>query len=136
MNKFDGKKPSARHSCDRFDQHVCVSILKFTMHNALTIPDILCSVFKFTDTKTDVSCVIVCKAWHDLVLDVLWYHVDRLEPLLKLLGPMEEMNSGILVSSSTVFKPYCVNSIIKHRPLSNIIYQVNAGSDSPSMPIV
>jgi hypothetical protein len=69
------------------------------MHDALALSEILCSIFKFTDEKTDVSSVRVCKAWHEVVLDVIWYRVDRLDGLFKLLGPMGEMGYGLLVRS-------------------------------------
>lgn len=69
------------------------------MHDALAISDILSSIFKFTDTETDVGCVRVCKAWYEPALDALWYRVDKLEQLLKLLGPMGEVSPGLQVRS-------------------------------------
>ena len=72
------------------------------MHDALAISDILSSVFKFTDTETDVECVRVCKAWHEPALDALWYRVNKLEQLFKLLGPMRELSPGLQVRSLTL----------------------------------
>ncbi|KAF8076907.1 hypothetical protein FPV67DRAFT_1777291 [Lyophyllum atratum] len=66
------------------------------MHHALEISDILGSIFKFTDTSTNVTCVGVCKAWQENVLDVLWSRVDRLDRLLRLLGPMGEIHSQLV----------------------------------------
>ncbi|RDB19966.1 hypothetical protein Hypma_013057 [Hypsizygus marmoreus] len=66
------------------------------MHHALVISDILSSIFKFTDTDTDISCARVCRAWQENALDVLWYRVDRLERLFSLLGPMGEVGPQLI----------------------------------------
>ncbi|KAF5366683.1 hypothetical protein D9615_010714 [Tricholomella constricta] len=50
----------------------------------------------FTDTSTNVACARVCKAWQENVLDILWYRIDRLDRLFRLLGPMGEINSQLV----------------------------------------
>jgi hypothetical protein len=66
------------------------------MHQALTIVDVLYNIFQYTDASTDGSCALVCKAWHQNALDALWNHVDRLERLFKLLGPMGFVNNNLI----------------------------------------
>ncbi|KAG5642683.1 hypothetical protein DXG03_002341 [Asterophora parasitica] len=72
------------------------------MHHALIISDVLGFIFKFTDTSTNVACARVCKAWQENVLDVLWNRVDRLDRLLRLVGPMEEINSYLTFVQSHI----------------------------------
>jgi hypothetical protein len=64
------------------------------MSCVLNIPDILASILRFTDRHTDAQCARVSKAWHEPALDILWHHVNRLEGLLKLLGPMDDIYSN------------------------------------------
>ena len=96
-----------------------------TMHSALWIHDILDAIFAFTDPGADASAALVCKTWfvhhsfslpsnhnsagvdmayfgydrQEIALDVLWYHVDRLDRLFNILAPMTYSTPTTLVSS-------------------------------------
>ncbi|KAG6841306.1 hypothetical protein C0991_012476 [Blastosporella zonata] len=61
------------------------------MHHTLEISDILGCIFSFTDVNTNARCALVCKAWLENALDALWHRIDRLEHLLRILGPMGEL---------------------------------------------
>lgn len=85
------------------------------MYHALYLPNILGTIFRFTDRKTDVSCVRVCRTWHEHALDALWCRINRLEGLFKLLGPMEEISPAatrVLVSLVATLQPIFTSKLI------------------------
>ncbi|KAJ8519573.1 hypothetical protein ONZ45_g3473 [Pleurotus djamor] len=57
-------------------------------HRALSLSEILRSIFEHLDNNLLSVCARVCKAWTDEALDCLWYKLRSLHVLLRLLAPV------------------------------------------------
>ncbi|KAE9392729.1 hypothetical protein BT96DRAFT_924555 [Gymnopus androsaceus JB14] len=64
------------------------------MHHCLCIPEILHTIFSLCTRPTNAATAVVCKQWSEESLNVLWYQVDELEPLLRLFGELEDVSTG------------------------------------------
>ncbi|KIJ57319.1 hypothetical protein M422DRAFT_40789 [Sphaerobolus stellatus SS14] len=58
------------------------------MHQVLNISEILAIIFETLENPELLACALTCKAWHDLALNELWYEINDLSKLFKLLGEM------------------------------------------------
>ncbi|KZP14522.1 hypothetical protein FIBSPDRAFT_1048739 [Athelia psychrophila] len=58
------------------------------MHRILSIPELLDIIFSHLDEPTNASNAVVCKAWSEVALNVLWADVDDLQRLIGLLVPL------------------------------------------------
>ncbi|TFK87886.1 hypothetical protein K466DRAFT_645714 [Polyporus arcularius HHB13444] len=64
------------------------------IQRVLTIPELLEMIFSFLE-KGDLSRnALVCKAWSEVALDILWRDVDDLPRMLHLLAPTEACPQG------------------------------------------
>ncbi|KAE9393371.1 hypothetical protein BT96DRAFT_1023052 [Gymnopus androsaceus JB14] len=64
------------------------------MHHCLCIPEILHIIFSLCNCPTNAATAVVCKQWSEESLNVLWYRVDELKPLLRLFGELEDVSTG------------------------------------------
>jgi hypothetical protein len=76
------------------------------MHRVLAIPELLDTVFKAMDNRSNLNNALVSRAWSEIALDTLWRHVDDLYRLFSLLGPLKESDSGRYVSFCYSVFPY------------------------------
>ncbi|KAJ3571457.1 hypothetical protein NP233_g3739 [Leucocoprinus birnbaumii] len=65
-----------------------------TMHRVLGIPELLDTIFRLLDDKSNFSNALVCHAWSEIALDTLWRHVNNLHRLFNLLSPLQERDDG------------------------------------------
>jgi len=77
-------------------------------HHALMIPEIVMEILKnlrkgsyghyprHNSARDLLSTALCCRAFKDLSLDVLWYTMTEITPILKLIPGMQEIN-GIMV---------------------------------------
>ncbi|KAJ3993092.1 hypothetical protein F5050DRAFT_780029 [Lentinula boryana] len=69
---------------------------------ALRIPEILENIFEHSDENSNrTNNVLVCKAWSDPCLNVIWRELKDLSCLVKLLGPTVIRGSRLLDFSQT-----------------------------------
>lgn len=52
------------------------SICAITMHQALTVREVLANVFRSLEQRDLFSCALVCEDWTDIAVDFLWREVD------------------------------------------------------------
>lgn len=60
----------------------------------LIIPELLESIFSFCDTNDNAKNAVVCRAWSEVALDILWKEVDDLPRMFHLLAPTEQCSQG------------------------------------------
>lgn len=56
---------------------------------SLLAPELLLHIMAYLPSGTLASAAVVCRAWKDPALDVLWRAID-LKNLLRVLAPVEE----------------------------------------------
>lgn len=62
---------------------------------ALGIPDVLDSIFDYTDRSTLAVCGRVCKSWSP-ALDGLWKDIKSFVPLMQLLSPLHKYSNQVV----------------------------------------
>lgn len=67
------------------------------MGRALGIPELLQIIFQNSDDSVRATAARVNRTWSHTALDVLWYKLTRLSPLLRLLGELEINEDNELV---------------------------------------
>ena len=55
---------------------------------ALAVREILHHIFKNNDRRTNVICVRVNRAWHNVALDFIWHTVSNLSVLFQTIAPL------------------------------------------------
>ncbi|XP_006456157.1 hypothetical protein AGABI2DRAFT_210964 [Agaricus bisporus var. bisporus H97] len=65
-----------------------MSSLPTTMHRVLAIPELLDTVFKSMDSRSNLNNALVSRAWSEIALDTLWRQVNDLYRLFNLLAPL------------------------------------------------
>jgi hypothetical protein len=66
-----------------------VNLLDSTQQRALAIPELLELIFGFGDDTLLYACALVCQAWSNVALDLLWRDVDNLFNILNILCPLK-----------------------------------------------
>ncbi|THU91390.1 hypothetical protein K435DRAFT_863453 [Dendrothele bispora CBS 962.96] len=61
-----------------------------SVYQALHITEILRAVIQSLDRNSQKRCTVVCKAWSEIVLDVLWYRVIALREFLSAFGNLQQ----------------------------------------------
>ncbi|KAL0573170.1 hypothetical protein V5O48_008780 [Marasmius crinis-equi] len=57
------------------------------MHQALTISEILRSIFQWCDKPSNVSNAVVCKSWQNDGLGLVWEEITNINHIFRSLGP-------------------------------------------------
>lgn len=58
------------------------------MHSILELPELLSLIFTHLDRASNVANALVCKRWSQVALDRIWYDMNSLTPLLRILAPL------------------------------------------------
>lgn len=69
------------------------------MHRVLAIPELLDTIFRTMDNRSNLNNALVCRAWSEIALDTLWREVDDLHRLFNLLAPLKKTSSGKYVGN-------------------------------------
>ncbi|KAI0708775.1 hypothetical protein C8T65DRAFT_830002 [Cerioporus squamosus] len=64
------------------------------IHRVLTVPELLEMIFSILEMGDLRRNALVCKAWAEVALDILWRDVEDLPRMLHLLAPTEECPEG------------------------------------------
>jgi len=60
------------------------------MHQILQIIELLHRIFGYMGREDQVTCALVCRAWSEVALDVIWYRVDDFRSFANLLSPVKK----------------------------------------------
>ncbi|KAF5364884.1 hypothetical protein D9758_008109 [Tetrapyrgos nigripes] len=60
-----------------------------TMHALFSIPELLCIIFQMLKKEDQRQCIVVCKIWSEVSLDLLWADVRDVKRLLNILAPVK-----------------------------------------------
>ncbi|KAL0058911.1 hypothetical protein AAF712_014393 [Marasmius tenuissimus] len=58
------------------------------MHPALQISEILRTIFRWCDKRSNVSNAVVCRSWQNDGLDLVWEEINDIQHIFKFLGPV------------------------------------------------
>lgn len=61
----------------------------------LDVPEILSAVLSHNNQRDCAHCMRVCRGWHHTALRAVWTEVTHLEPILRVLAPLERRGSGL-----------------------------------------
>jgi hypothetical protein len=65
------------------------NLLRSSQQRVLAIPELLELVLGFGDHTLQYACALVCQAWSNIALDLLWRDVDGLLNILRILCPLK-----------------------------------------------
>lgn len=93
-----------------------------TMHRALEIPELLYTIFAFSDSKSNVNNAVVCRQWSEICLDLLWREVADFRRLARLLAPLGGHRSGeyVRMHKSLVFFILVDLRKLRHLPVCRL----------------
>ena len=64
------------------------SLVEINMHLALRITEILAVILNGLPKPDVYHCALACKTWYSTALPLLWNYLEKLLPLMNLLGPV------------------------------------------------
>ena len=83
------------------------------MHTALQLTDILERVLGHCPPTSLATAAAVCRAWEKSANSILWRNVPTLWTLLRVLGPLEEGDRGMVRFDAVI----CLRLVIPSIPL-------------------